>query len=103
MTELYLKISKSGLEKFKKQAEEDAKANEDNDGYLFESVKWSVDNFEFEKDSETINIYGDLLVDGENFGYLSAELKIDSDMAIEIIECYMKKLGRLKTILEAAK
>ena len=103
MTELYLKISKSGLEKFKKQAEEDAKANEDNDGYLFESVKWNVDDSEFENDNETVVMYGDLSVDGENFGYLSAELKIDSDMAIEIIECYMKKLGRLKTILEAAK
>lgn len=39
----------------------------------------------------------------ENVGYLSFDLDLDAETLLELINIYMKKLGKVKTVLEAVK
>ncbi len=66
---------------------------------------WSstyVDDVELSQDGK-LTVWGDLEYKGDNFGWLQVSFVVNTDLAIKIIEMYMKKLGKLKTILEAAK
>jgi hypothetical protein len=40
---------------------------------------------------------------GKGFGWININLDLNQNLAIEIVERYMKKLGKLKTVLEATK
>lgn len=47
---------------------------------------------------------GVITVCGNNeLGYFSIDINLDLDTVVDIIEFYMKKLGKLKTVLEATK
>jgi len=50
-----------------------------------------------------IHLSVDLKVKGHDLVYLSFEIPVDIELAIDITQHYMKKLGKLKTILEATK
>ena len=39
----------------------------------------------------------------ENLGYLSMDVKLDSEMLLDIISMYIKRLSKVKTVIEAIK
>ena len=57
--------------------------------------------YEFDERTGKLNFYGNIFKEGTDMGYLSIDMEIDIDMALEIVNYYMKKLGKLKTVLEA--
>lgn len=98
MEEVYLNIDSKGFEKTKEAALKRAKESCGDEGSFYEypNLKWGVDSIEFDN--------GALSVDGSTeIGYIGVKLNLDIDIVIKIIEFYMKKLGKLKTVLEATK
>jgi len=43
-----------------------------------------------------------MVANGE-IGYISVNIPINIETAVDIVQYYMKKLGKLKTVLEATK
>ena len=76
----------------KKSREDDSKSKD----YNFNEMPLEKDEILFEN--------GKIYLSGNNdLGYFSIESKLDLDVVVQIIEFYMKKLGKLKTVLEATK
>lgn len=104
---LYLSINGEGLEKSKKKANEDAKSNEENSkDFQYADAILIPEEFGFDSNNGTLQINGTMYVDGSQetaLGYLSMDISPDLDTIIDIIQFYMKKLGKLKTVLEATK
>lgn len=106
--EAYLTLEPSTIEKTKKEASEntisDLGKEEAGDTLTYPDINLSDDGeVYFERDSETIYVSGTLHKGNLDLGYLSVNIPVELDMALEIVELYMKKLGKLKTILEATK
>lgn len=105
MTDIYLNINKDTFESQKKEAEsrDVEQSGEDSTGYLFNDCSLSDEQLEC-KNGE-FELYGDLIdnLSKEVLGYLSITIRPDMDLVIDLIEFYMKKLGKLKTVLEATK
>ncbi len=90
------------LEEFEKKKAEAIKIakEEDGDDYSntanFYNLDFESEGFEF--DAGEVTIYGDTPL-----GWIDVKFKMDLDDVISVIEHYMKKLGKLKTVLEATK
>lgn len=67
----------------------------------FESTDLEVDELYYENGKLTIN--GNLWCDGRVLGYTGISLPLDRVVVLDIIEHYMKQLGKVKTLLEATK
>lgn len=67
------------------------------------NLNWATETISFE--NGILDIGGDLKTPDDlvNFGYLSTQIVLPLETVIDIIEFYMKKLGKLKTVLEATK
>ena len=108
-SEVYLTLSKEGIESTKAKAIKDAEETygkntpEGKDTLNYEDVIWNIDEIYFDRDSESISANGKFSSYGKELGYLSHTIHISSEMLIEIIEHYMKKMGKLKTVMEALK
>lgn len=105
MTEIYLKLDRENLEKTKEQAKKRDQENlgDESNGYLYEDLHLDDETIESNHDG-SFQIYGDLTTsEHKNLGYLDVNFRPDMDLVIELIEFYMKKLGKLKTIMEATK
>lgn len=108
-TSIYLNLSKEGINSTKKIAEkaaEESFGKDDKnatDTLLYEDVCWHLDEIYFDKETESIMMNGEFSSLGKKLGYMSNEVHISSELLIEIIEHYMKKLGKLKTVMEAIK
>ena len=106
--DLYMTLSKEGIKLTREAA---SKATEEaygddpdtEDTLLYEDVKWNAEELYFDKESESITCNGEFSSMGKKLGYMSLEIPIHSELLIEIIEHYMKKLGKLKTVMEALK
>ena len=71
---------------------------------VFPNLGWNVENESIEFREGKLYMSGDVLdTDLTSFGYLSTNVHLDLNIVINIIEYYMKKLGKLKTVLEATK
>ena len=105
--DLYLTLSEDSLSETKEEAKAAALSNYGEDetecNLLYDDCNWKVDELYFDKDSETIEVHGEFFSNGKKLGYLSPSIHVGSELLIEIIEHYMKKLGRLKTIMESLK
>jgi len=97
---VYLDIDLKEFENQKKEAIETAKANGSDNSAIFEDLRWNIDS-----DNTEINEDGKIYISGslEDFGYLSIDITLGLDDIAEIISVYMKKVNKLKTILEATK
>ncbi len=104
-TEVYLEISQKGFEKFKKDAIEESKSNLEEEDYKDEATykDMSISDVEYEFDEKTgkLNIFGTMYKEGTDMGYISIDTGVDIDLAQDIVSHFMKKLGKLKTVLEA--
>ncbi len=100
----YMVLNSKDIESVKKEAEKSAKENEYVEGeLLFEDLKWEVDELYFDKEKKSLMMSGNFLWRGKNLGYFSPEIPLGNETIIEIIEHYMGKLGKLKTVMEAIK
>jgi len=103
---IYLNINKVVFAKHSENA--NAKAIEDsgNDGkedLTFDNLEMYYDELSFDADKNQISIAGQLKIGNDEFAYLSYDIDLDFEIVISIIEAYRKKLGKLKTVLEATK
>lgn len=106
--ELTLDLKQDILKKTEKEALAEALSlyGEDGKGSLYyPNLNFTANgNFEYNSDNDELDMGGDITtLNGENLGYLNLSVKMDFDTIIDIIQAYMKKLGKLKTILEATK
>jgi len=100
MSELYLTLDSVELEKQKETASKRAVEQSDDPqdvGLVWNDLELSDPNLEFE--DGTLNVNGDF----GPLGYLSLSIDIDLDTAADIVEYYLKRLNKLKTVLEAVK
>ena len=98
--DIYLSLDKKQFDSKKLKALKDAKdefGEEEDEQYLFSSL--TLESNEFSFDGNELYISGEL----EGLGYLSMTLPLSTDDAITFIEEYVKKMNKIKTILEAAK
>jgi len=103
--DIHLSLETQGFEERKKKGLEENKANSgDGSSMDFPNLIWAVDLDQNEFENGKLYISGDVRdSDLTNFGYLSTTVNLDLDTVVSIIEYYMKKLGKLKTVLEATK
>ena len=88
------------LDKERKEAEERAKA-EDLEGLLWDYLELSINEMRYEDGN--IIVDGSFYSNGEEFGYISVTIPIDLELTIEITQDYIKRLNKLKSVLEAVK
>lgn len=113
--ELYLNLSKKVFEKTKEEANKEGistSGKEGKDDLLYPYVILVPDKSEgmyFDEDKNTIIVAGEIFLSNETdelkdkMGYASLTIPIEMDLALEMIESYRNKLGKIKTILEATK
>ena len=113
--EIYFNLSKKTFEETKKVANEEGISNVGDDGkddLLYPYVVLIPDKsegFYFDERKNVISIAGDLFLSNERdelkekLGYSSIDIPLDFEIVIDIIEAYRKRLGKLKTVLEATK
>ncbi len=103
----YLTISKSSIKEFQKEANEEAMAqmgkDEGEDELYFPEIIWNAEELYFEREDNCLHLSGEFFHNGKKLGYLSPEIPLGNNTIIEIIEHRMKKLGKLKTVMEALK
>jgi len=98
----YVNLSKSLISgESRKKAEETSKAIDGSDDLTWEQIEDKSSETSFD-DGTLIHAF-ELYQNGELAGYISVEIPIDLDLAAEIVGYYIKKLNRLKTVLEATK
>lgn len=106
--EAYLSLEEDNVKKTRDQAQKETISNlgeeEAGSTLTYPDLNWADDGeLYFERDNETIYVSGTFFKDSMELGYFSANIPINLEIALEIIEVYMKKLGKLKTVLEATK
>lgn len=107
MSEIYLNINTETLKKLesfgKEAAEETYGTDESKTSLLFENCEFVNPETSVDKETGEVGISGSFNCNGKELGYLNVDIRLDMDDVIALIECYMKRLGKLKTILEAVK
>ena len=97
---VYLVLYPDVLDKERKEAEERAKA-EGYEGLLWDYLELSIDEMRYEDGN--IIMDGSFYSNGKEFGYISISAPIDLELMVEIIQDYVKRLNKLKSVLEAVK
>ncbi len=105
--DIYLDLKKKDIEDSLDSANKRAIERDGDEGRenaLYEEVELKSDgDIGFMSDTETINFSGNMFFEGKEIGYMSGSMPLDFEDIIAIIETYRKKLGKLKTVLEATK
>ncbi len=104
----YLRLNKETFESITKRANQESIDSDPNDDtckedLLFPSAEIRADEMYMEEKSDTFHIQGQLWSFGKELGWIDLDIPMDQEIAIGIIERYLKKLGKLKTVLEATK
>ncbi len=107
--EVSFNIRPEFLEKTKEQAKKDS-IELFGDGSGKEYLRYQDLNvipsseIEYDKDSDKISLSGDITdSDGNNFGTMDIGIPLNLDVVLGILEVYIKKFNKLKTVLEATK
>jgi len=56
--------------------------------------------YELDENKNTLNVWGDF---SNGLGFVSLTLSLDIDLVIDIIQLYVKKMNKIKAMLEATK
>ena len=108
---VYISLDKTNFEKNKQAFLEESDEKTD---YLISHLSLINNNqvqfkpedsaTEFDFENETITMAGDINLNGKEYiGFVSITMKMDMDLMSEIVNKYIKKLNKLKTVLEATK
>jgi len=101
--DIYMTLNKN-LNSVKKEAIEEAVANREDAGeIIFSNATLDCDEIYFDTDTKCIMASGNLEAYGKHIGYLSPQIKLGNDTILEIINFYIKKMQKVKTMLEAIK
>jgi len=105
MTEVYIVFNKKNFEDTKESAFERSvdDSGEEDAGYKYENI--TLTSEEYNTEEGIISLNGTMIDgnSGKDLGYFSIDFTPDLDTIIDLIQIYMKKLGKLKTVLEATK
>lgn len=109
--EVYFDIEIEALEELKEKAivEADENCDEGDEGkrMLFNNLELDSKPSEryFDDKKGTFTFSGNLKDkdSDKTLGYLSFDVDMDADTLLDIIQIYMKRLGKVKTVLEAVK
>ncbi len=105
-TNIDLNIQIKEFEKLKKQAQKRFNDNYSNDiqdsVYQFEDL-W-LDHLEEEVEGNTLKVSGNVKTqDDEDLGWITLRVPLDLEKLIEIFQSYIKKLNKVKTVMESVK
>lgn len=109
MSNVYLSIEG---ENFKSTFEAEGKKEAAMEGHDKKKGDMQFTNLGFYPENNEVEFRdGKLYIPGElkhgsnlvNFGYLSMDIDLPMDTVLEIIEFYMKKISKMKAVLEATK
>ena len=105
--DVYVQLNIKEFEELKKTSKEEANkdfsSEEPNQYYLFKNLNFDVTNEEYIKGKIAI---GGTLYDSKtkkNLGYISFDVDMNLERVSGLLNAYLKKLGKLKTVLEATK
>jgi len=107
MSENSITIYEDSFNKYKKEArdvvisdlgEEDAKNQLD-----FRNLTWKNMQWEFDGKKDTLDVYGYMEKNGNQLAYVYLSIPIDQDLSLELVDASIKKLQKLKAVLEATK
>jgi len=104
-----LTINEAEFNSVKKAAQEQFEktwGTSDGAGFSFDNLDFDVNDIEF-KDG-TLTVRGSVMTHNEagkeiDLGFMSFEMDFSVELAIEVIEYYMKQVNKMKTVLEALK
>ncbi len=105
-TSMDLNIQVEKFEELKEQAKKDFNEqypNDDKDSvYMFEDL-WLDYSEEVVEDS-MLKVHGTMKTqDDEDIGFFTMKVPLDFDKLIEIFQSYIKKLNKVKTVMESVK
>jgi hypothetical protein len=105
-TSMDLNIQRDEFEKQKKQAQkrfnEEYKNDEPDSVYMWEDL-W-LDYSEEVIEGDTLKISGTMKTqDDEDLGFFTLRIPLDFEKLIEIFQGYIKKLNKVKTVMETIK
>jgi len=103
--EVYFQLNEKGFNKTKVEAKkEDIEANgeAESKGFTYANLYLSDSTVEF--DDGVIDILGNVkTLDGTDLGYISVKFKPDFETMTKMIETLIKKMNKVKAVLEATK
>lgn len=102
----YLTLNKEDFDSVKERSLKEYKEqnpNEDNEEYYFGDAKLLVNDFYLDDKKDTITLNGNLNCFNKQIGWIDLTIPLTQDLVVQIIDRWMKRLGKLKTVLEATK
>jgi len=102
--EAYLEIEPELFEKLKDESQKEFLKefpNDEREIYWFPDLEFDCSEDEWKDGSLTLS--GNLKTNNKSLGFISIKMKMDTERTLDIIQDYMKRLGKLKTVLEATK
>jgi len=70
----------------------------------YPDLRFEIEEMYYDNEEEKLVLNGNIYCGKEHLGNLySNDLPIDLDLVVDLVQVYMKKLGKLKTVLEATK
>lgn len=108
MVAFSLDLHELALERTKKLAKDyaiECYGEEDvGDNLNYNDLRLDIDEMYFDETEERLVLNGSLYCGKEELGSISSyDLPMDLDLVVKLVQVYMKKLGKLKTVLEATK
>ncbi len=106
MSNIDLTLNIKDFEKLKSKAKEEANeryhGDEPNQSYSFADCDLELS--EEEVDGNVLKVSGSIITpDGESLGFINLETQLDFEKLIEIFQSYIKKLNKVKTVMESVK
>jgi len=103
-SEAYVTFDLEAIKSLEVEGKRQAQASDYEKNILvFEDAFLESSEIYFDKDTSSLICGGDISFNGKKVAYISPTIPLSNNTIIEIIEYYMKKLGKLKTIMEALK
>lgn len=99
-SEIIKELEKEGKEAFEADYGTDPKDRKKGE-LTFGDVSLDIDEMYYEKG--ILNCSFTMKYNSKELGYLGLYIPLDRKIVLSIIEAYMKKLGKVKTVLEATK
>jgi len=107
MVEFYLNLNKDALKNTEELATNKSMEDLGDEGknqLTYSNLRLDISEMYIDEKTETLVLNGNIYCGKEDLGYISSyDLPIDLDLVVDLVQIYMKKLGKLKTVLEATK
>jgi len=104
----YLSIDEEVLNQTREYAKKESRETFDDEKVaertlLYSELEFHIDNIEIDRDDDTMCACGELYLDGKEFGFISIEIPITLDLLGDMVSVAVKKMNKVKTLLESLK